>query len=46
MNKNEDLKTAWSELGDASANLSFVGYNRLAERARNLQSEVYELIDW
>lgn len=46
MSKNEDLKTAWSELGDASANLSFAGYDRLSERIRDFQSEVFELIDW
>ena len=46
MSKNEDLRTAWSELGDASANLSFAGYDRLSEKVKDLQSEVDELINW
>ena len=46
MSKNEDLRTAWSELGDAAANLSFAGYDRLSEKVRDLESEVYELIYW
>ena len=46
MSKNEDLITAHSELGDAAANLSFAGYDRLSNGVRDLQAEVRELIDW
>lgn len=46
MSKNEDLKTAWAELGDAAANLSFAGYDRLSKRAKDLKEEVEEYIEW
>lgn len=44
MEDDSELRTAYSELGEAAATLHFAGYSRLAEKARNLQSEVGEYL--
>ena len=44
MEDDSELRTAYSELGEAAATLHFAGYSRLAEKTRNLQSEVGEYL--
>lgn len=46
MSRNKYLEMAYSELGEASADLHFAGYNRLSKIAKDLQDEVNELIDY
>ena len=42
--EDTELRTAYSELGEAAATLHFAGYSRLAEKARKLQFEVGECL--
>lgn len=44
MEDNSELWEAHSLLGEAAATLHSAKYDRLAERIRNLQSEIGELI--
>ena len=44
MKDDNELRTAYSELGEAASSLQFAGYSSLSERARNLQSEVADII--
>ena len=41
---NNELWSAYSDLGEAAASLQFAGYSSLAERARSLQSEVADIL--
>ena len=44
MDNSSELWEAHSLLGEAAATLHSAGHDRLAEKARNLQSEVGELL--
>ena len=46
MSRNSNLKEAYSCLGEAAAALSFAEYDRLSRRAKDLQEEVEEYIEW
>lgn len=45
MNKDDFLESAYSELGDAAADLRFAGFNELSKIVKGLESEIRELID-
>lgn len=46
MSRIDELKEAYSCLGEAAADLSFAGCDRLSRRAKDLQEEVEEYIEW
>ena len=46
MGKDHELRHAYGEQGEVAASLSLAGLERLSKRARDLQSEIGELIDW
>lgn len=44
MKGDSELNEAYSLLGEAASSLYFAGHGRLAEKIRNLQSDIGELL--